>query len=300
MKIINLILLIQILIGGAFCDSPNAQTELSDKTLPETVLRFQIKPSETDQKIKAADTPHLVIYNPDIKQGKLLLFMPGTNGIAVKGPEDFFLTAIQQGYRVINLSYINIPAGSQVCKNENYGDCAENFRNKRIYGENTFSLIPDEPQDAIMNRFTKLLNYLVEYDKQGNWEMYLENGAPKWDQIALSGQSQGGGMAAFIAKKVIVAKVIAFSGGWDFSAKNVIANWYYSKSATPPELWYGTYHVNENMAKTIDETYRAMAIPDNHIYPLDLEVPEGMEAHPSGVKNPAYKHIWIEMLGMGN
>ena len=303
MKIVRILLLVQILVGGLICEYAHAQTDFPDKALPETLLQFEIKPSTTDPEIKVADTEHLVIYDPNIKQGKLLLFMPGTYGIATKGPTAFFATAVEQGYRVINLSYINTPAIAQICREENLAncaDCAELFRHYRIYGDSTFSMIDDEPQDAIVNRLTKLLIYLEKFDEKGNWGMYLENGTPKWDQIALSGQSQGGGMAAFIAKRVMVARVITFSGGWDYSAKNVIAKWYFTPSVTPADRWFGTYHIAEATAETIDKTYRAMAIPDDHIYALDLPVPEGQKAHPNGVKNPAYKQLWIKMLGIGN
>jgi len=304
MKIIRILLLVQVLLG---CEhsSPqsDSQSNLLEDTLSETVLQFEIKPSITDPSITNADTPHLVIYNSNIKQGKLLLFMPGTNGIATKGPIAFFTTAIEQGYRVIGLSYINTPAISQICINDilaNCEDCAEKFRQYRIYGDNSFSLIDDKPQDAIVNRLTKLLKYLVEYDKQGNWGMYLENDAPKWDQIALTGQSQGGGMAAFIAQKIMVARVISFSGGWDYSVKGVIAKWYFNPSVTPADRWFGTYNVAEANAEIIDATYRAMGILDNHIYALNVSVPEGQKAHTNGVYNTAYKNTWIEMLGTGN
>jgi hypothetical protein len=297
----KILLLIQIIVG--LSNFSFAQSDLSDVSLAGKIIRLKINPSTTDPTIKIFDSPHLVIYNTSIKQGKLLLFMCGTGGIPEKGPDELFATAIRQGYRVISLSYIDVPAVSNTCIGENLTNkqnCAEEFRIKRIYGENTTPLIPDEPQDAIMNRFTKLLIYLADSDKQRNWGMYLENGVPKWDQIALSGQSQGGGMAAFIAKRVLVARVITFSGGWDYSAKNKIADWYFQNSATPPDRWYGTYNIAEPAANTIAETYKAMAIPDNHIYPLKLDVRSGKLAHVEGIKNTAYVQQWIELLGVGN
>jgi len=39
---------------------------------------------------------------------------------------------------------------------------------------------------------------------------------PKWGRIVLAGQSQGAGMAAFIAKRQAAARVILFSSPWDF------------------------------------------------------------------------------------
>ena len=270
---------------------------------PEEYKVLHIEPSKTDSTISEANSPHLVVYNPEAKQGKLLFFMPGTGGIALKGPKKLFATAVNQGYHVINISYINTPAVAQICRGKvlaENSNCTEEFRTRRIYGNNNFSLIDDAPQDAIVNRLTKLLIYLSEHDKTGNWDTYLENGAPKWSEIAVSGQSQGGGMAAFIAKEQLVSRVVDFSGGWDYSDKPKIAKWYYSPSVTPSDVWYGTYHVTEPAAKIIRESYEAMGIPENHIYPFNLPVPEGKKGHSNGVRNIGYVNDWIELLGKGN
>jgi len=274
-----------------------------DALFPESNVVLTIKPSTTDARITTADTPHLIVYDGSAKQGKLLLFLPGTNGIATRGPKKLFYTAVKQGYQVINLSYINTPAIARICKGDNLvanSNCAKDFRNRRVYGDTTFSLINDEPYDAIVNRLTKLLVYLSENDKKGNWDHYLENGNLKWGEIALAGQSQGGGMAAFIAKRKRVARVIDFSGGWDYSAKGRIADWYFTTSVTPLDRWYGTYHVEEPTAATILDTYKAMNIPEKNIHAFDLEVPKGKKAHSNGVRNEGYKDQWIAMLGRGN
>lgn len=264
-----------------------------------TVLK--IKPSKTDASIKQFDTPHLIMYNPEANPGKLLLFLPGTNGKADNGLANFFKTALEVGYRVISLCYIDTPSVSVTCNGDNLAEdmqCAEAFREKRIFGKNTSSLIPDEPQDAIMNRFIKLLLYLAKHDRSGKWDNYIENGQPKWSIISVCGQSQGGGMAAYIAKKISVARVIDFSGGWDHRAKRKIANWYFSPSVTPMQNWFAAYNVNEPNAKTILETYNALSIPEENIYPLNLGVDRD-KAHVDGIRNPSYKKIWIEMLGSG-
>lgn len=276
-----------------------------DKAFPKEYTVLKVRPSQTDVEIKTADTPHLIVYNSSVKQGKLLFFMPGTNGIALKGPKKLFATAVYQGYHVINLSYINTPAVAQVCRGKNLSKdtkCTSKFRRKRIFGDNDFLLINDEPQDAIVSRLTKLLIYLSENDKKGNWDFYLENGAPKWSEIAVSGQSQGGGMAAFIAKKHLVARVVDFSGGWDYATANrkKIASWYYSNSATPTDRWYGTYHVTEPAAKIIRKSYEAMGIPEKQIYPFNLAVPEGRKGHSNGIRNINYVSQWIELFGKGN
>lgn len=267
-----------------------------------TITELTIQPSVTDTSIHNSDNPHLIMYDASVQNSKLFLFMPGTHGIPVKGPRQLFNTAVAQGYRVINLSYIDAQAVSIICRGENLvadSECAKKFRTQRIYGTQLTDLIPDKPQDAIVHRLTKLLQYLVETDSAGNWNAYLEDGAPKWSVITVSGQSQGGGMAAFIAKHDKVNRIITFSGGWDFSEGRTIAQWYYDPSITPPERWFATYHTEEPTAAIIDETYHAMGIPEDHIYALDRPVREGKRAHGEAIRNTDYKVLWIEILGKG-
>lgn len=269
----------------------------------EPIIReFMIVPSVTDSRISLANDPHLIMYDVNAPQGKLLLFLPGTNGVPERGPKNLFKAAVEQGYRVINLAYNTKQAVARICRGEtlaNDSDCTEKMRTQRVFGDQLMTLIPDEPQDAIVNRLEKLLTHLASTDADGGWDAYLENGQPNWDIISVTGQSQGGGMAAFIAKKIEVNRVIDFSGGWDFSAPKTIAKWYYNDSVTPPERWYGTYHSQEPMAQTIDETYKAMGIPESQIYSLNKDVQEGRKAHSQGVRNINYSDMWATFFADG-
>jgi hypothetical protein len=165
-------------------------------------VELSVKPSQTDAAIVQGDDPHVVRYESTCKSANLLLFLPGTNGEPSAGPIEFYRTAVAQKYRLISLSYIDTPAVAQVCTAAR-GDplCAEKFRQKRVFGEDITALISDTPADSIVNRLTKLLQYLAATDASGGWSQYLYNGRPQWERIAVAGQSQGGGMAAFIAKR---------------------------------------------------------------------------------------------------
>lgn len=263
--------------------------------------QLSIAPSLTNELIRTTDPHHLILYDPAGRQGKLLVWLPGTGGKPDKGPQQIYQTALEQGYRVIGLSYVDEPAVAQVCvgqRNKDEPGCAEKFRQKRAFGDNVTALIDDQPQDAIVSRLSKLLQHLVTTDNEGQWGKYLTGTRLRWESIVLAGQSQGGGMAAFIAKRERVARVIIFSGGWDMDAQGQIAGWYRMPSATPPELWYATYHVEEKQAKTMEEIYRALGLPPENVKPLDLPV-HGNTAHGDGIHNPAYKAWWVKALGQG-
>lgn len=270
--------------------------------LPADITELTILPSATDSRISAADDPHLIMYDASAPQGKLLLFLPGTNGAPERGPKKMFKVALEQGYRVINLSYNNNIAVARICRGENLendSDCTEKFRTQRVFGDQLIPFIPDKPHDAILNRLEKLLTHLDRIDEAGNWGAYLENEQPNWNTISVTGQSQGGGMAAFIAKKIDVHRVITFSGGWDFSAPQKIAKWYNNDSITPAERWYGVYHSQEPAAATIDKTYKAMGIPEDHIFRLTGDVRVGGRAHNDGVRNTNNSAMWERLFEDG-
>lgn len=283
----------------------------SDEDALGSYSKIEVKPSVTDARIKAYDLPHVVFYDPKIKNNKVLLWLFGTSGTTDSMPFKFLKTAVDQGYRVVVLSYITEPAVAGVCIGKTLASdrgCPLEYRRKRAYGDNNFSLIPDEPQDAIISRFVKLLAYLAKTDAAGQWAQYLDaqQAKPNWSKIAVSGQSQGGGMAEFIGQNENIFRVISFSGGWDYSdQKNKkIADWYHNKNATPMANWYATYNVKEKTAQSISQICVALNIPADHVFALDKPLANANSGsdnpyHGDGVHNPAYKQVWLTMLGSG-
>jgi dienelactone hydrolase len=287
----------------------------AQKNIDSAVYKIiKVKPSKLDQSVRMADDPHIVFYDPKVKNNKILLWLTGTGGTTKHVPELFINTALESGYRVIALSFISEPGVSQVCIGDTLNsdtDCAAEFRRMRIYGTPAFSLIPDKPQDAIVPRLTKLLQSLSKSDLQGGWSAYLKNENPDWNKIAIAGQSQGGGMAEFIAQNNSIDRVISFSGGWDYSdsKEKKIAGWYFNKSKTPVEKWYAAYHIDEVAAKSLIEICTALKIPKDHIFALDKKIDFSLENpnkgnkknpyHTEGIKNTIYKPVWQTMLGSG-
>jgi hypothetical protein len=261
--------------------------------------RLLIAPHATDASLSERDSPHLIVYEPSLLQ-PLLVWLPGTNGHPDAGPKKFFATVREQGYRFVGLSYLTAPAVGQVCTPRRVAerrDCAELFRQQRVWGDVQSGLIDDRPADAIVPRLVKLLQYLASTDAAGRWGEYLDSHQqPRWDRIVLAGQSQGGGMAEFLAQTRSVAGVISFSGGWDHGANGDVARWYRRASATPPERWQATYHVQEEAADSLARICKLLGLPPDHVHALNLPV-SGRMAHTEGVGNIAYLPLWREMLG---
>ncbi len=276
-----------------------------------SLVRYRVRPSSIDSTVNRFDDPHYVVFDRAVKaDAPLLLFLPGTGG-QPQNTSFFQDLAAQQGYRVIGLQYVDADAVVEHCTVDRDPDCSEKIRRKRIFGENVTPLIDDRPSEAIVARLTVLLQVLDRQHPAEGWGQYLRNGSVEWSRIAVSGLSQGAGMAAYIAQRTPVARVILFSSPWDNYGRRRLAPWILrGPGATPSDRWYAAYHAKENTAELIKESYAALRIPSSHIHVLNLESlakkPQN-PFHPSVVSNPAtprkadgtpaYLEQWRALLG---
>jgi len=268
-----------------------------------------IKPSDTDPAIKRFDRLHYVLFNQTTPPtANLLVFLPGTFG-RPPGPTAFLHAAADSGYRVISLDYNDEPAVNVYCPRKSPA-CSSNFRRMRIYGDGISidTSFDNSIAESIVNRLVKLLVYLNSQDLRQNWSAYLDGGAPNWDRIVLAGQSQGAGMAAYIAKRDLVGRVILFSSPWDFVASNgnvrTLAPWIAMPSKTPPERWFGGYHQHENEVNLLAKSYAALRIPPQNIRVFKGDLPASENGkrdmnpfHGLGLYDPAYEQDRAFFLG---
>jgi hypothetical protein len=250
-----------------------------------------VRASATDPKILRFDGPNYVFVNPEAKpNGQILLFLPGTGGDP-PGPRSLFLAAAASaGYRVISLAYNDDISVAVFCPKSPIPLCSGKFRAMRLYGNAKLgeTAIDNTPEESIINRLARLLQYFDRLHPDAGWGGFLKNGEPDWERIAVSGQSQGAGMAAFLAKQHVVARVILFSSPWDYierNGKNELAPWIATPSKTPPERWFGGYHARENAAGLLARSYAALRIPPDHIRVYTEDLPPNLQSVPKS-ENP--------------
>ena len=288
------------------------RTAAPQHTSSDSLVVFLVRPSAVDTSIHRFDEPNLVMFDRRVKSSApLLVFMPGTGG-RPQNTSDFARVAAHQGYRVIGLEYDDVPAVAMLCPRDRDPGCSEKVRRKRIFGDDATSLIDDRPEESIVNRLTKLLAALDHDHPADGWAQYLENGQPNWPRIAVSGLSQGAGMAAYIAQHTRVARAILFSSPWDnYGPRHMLAPWLWrGHGATPSDDWFAAYHARESTAPIIAEAYAALRIPTSHVRVFTLEPAVAQSAnpyHPSVVGNgatpraadgtPAYLDEWRFLLG---
>ena len=286
------------LLASAALSSPGqAQAQTPDRTL----VKYHITPESTDSAIHRFNNPHYIVFERSTTSAApLLVFMPGTGGMPER-TSYFADLAAHQGYRVIGLEYTDEPAVAQICPRDRDPACSEKFRQKRIFGDDVTNAVDNTPAEAIVTRLVKLLQYLDAKFPDEHWGTYLAGSEPDWSKIVVSGLSQGAGMAAYIAKKKLVARVVLFSSPWDFTGRDrKLAPWISWPSATPSDRWYAEYHAKENTADLLAQSYRLLGIPADNIRVFDGEPPNPQGDNPyhgSTIRLPVYVPQWQAMFG---
>ncbi|WP_395745265.1 BPSS1187 family protein [Prosthecobacter sp.] len=216
------------------------------------------------------DEPHWVYVQRDIvvkhdaslpaDRHELLLFIPGTQPPNLKEPEPgkvrvyashaFCLTAASLGYHVISLSYPNTISASS-CNKEADPEAFEKFRLSIIQG-GASPHVTVSRTNSIENRLIELLAVLAKRFPQEDWGAYRNaDGSPKWEKIAVAGQSQGGGHAALIGIHHQVPRVLCFGAPKDYSiALQKPAAWYLKSGATPKSAYFAFNHDQDRQGCT--------------------------------------------------
>lgn len=268
-------------VAGALlsCASPLAQAKspsaapLSTRVVENgRELRLHVIPPQvTDARIVDNDANNVVLFDPKAAaNARLFVFIGGAEALDRAPPVLFWRTAVEQGYRVIGLDFRYEPPANKTCNRSANDACFEEDRTLKVFGVGSVPGVNVAPPESIVNRLTQLLLYLASHNSEEGWAGYLANEKPRWDRIAVSGFSQGSGLAAFLAKRFEVARVVLVSSPWDhFTSRPRLASWLTAQSATPRERWYGLYSAHEPSADWLGRAYAALGVPADHIRVLD-------------------------------
>jgi hypothetical protein len=195
---------------------------------------------------------HYVTFNKSVRQnGRLFVFLSGTFGV----PRDYqwvLNEAANLGYKAIGLEYpddTDNPDRSDVsgiCGSDPDPACADKVREETASGQPASPKLSVTPPNAITPRLVALLRYLSVRHPGDNWSAFFSPRGLRWGRLALGGHAQGAGMAAFLAKRHAVFRVVLWSGGTDYiPAIPGFADWVGDPSATPANRYYGVVHRRE-------------------------------------------------------
>lgn len=191
-------------------------------------------------------SPHVVCTPGGDPRGELLVFFPGTGGRPDQY-EELISHVASLGYHAIGLSYRNEESVNlQVCPRSPDPSCHGTARFEILLGWDVSPLVDVSVADSAVVRLTRLLGDLHDADPAAGWDAYLVDGAPDWPSIAVSGHSQGGGHAFFLASHVEVARAVPVA--WVDVHRGELAPWITSAPmATPAERIFFLEHPEDGI-----------------------------------------------------
>ena len=171
--------------------------------------------------------PHLV-YGVPSTQYHLQVHLPGTRNTPIQA-SCLLQAAASNRAPTIGLSYqwINrTDASRNAACAQKYGpsngvgvaQCLSASHRQAIFGGNFEPTLWERtnPADSISGRLSRLLLHLAHTRPFQGWAHYLEqDGSPCWNRIVLSGHSQGGGHAAYLALQKHLAGAVLISAPQD-------------------------------------------------------------------------------------
>jgi hypothetical protein len=240
--------------GAAPAGSPVGNPSLVVVTPPTpptpaatAMVEREIAPTAADPTVRTAFEPHFAI-NPSpavTARGRLFVFLPGTGAT----PAVYRLivrSAAARGLHAVGLNYPNEQAVGMLCNASPEPDCHGQVRGEVFTGEDLSPLVSVGASDSINRRLARLLATLHTLFPAEGWGQYLTAGEPDWSRIRIAGHSQGGGHAAYIAKRRSVDRAIYFSSPADWStATGQPARWVLEPGVTPALRQFGFTHLQD-------------------------------------------------------
>ena len=159
---------------------------------------------------------HLVHIPAEVTRDVLWLHLGGSGG-QPSNTQNLGKAAVSAGYRYISLAYPNEPSIASRCFCDGVGprplDCEDRVRYEILYGDDVTPMFNMNPSDAIAPRLVALLTALHTERPDEGWDGFLIDGAINFERLAVSGFSQGGGMAGMIARDHAVDRTMYLSKG---------------------------------------------------------------------------------------
>lgn len=240
-----------------------------------------VAPHGTDPAIETVHGPHIALYDPQAAPlHRLVLFLVGTRGKAADSLA-FDSVFAKWGYHAISLDYEdNVIAISRAHSLDRTS--FDRYRDSIVTGDPVSATIHVDSDNSILNRFQKLLVYLVKHDPGGGWDEFVHHGQPDWTHIMVAGHSQGAGHAAYIGKLYRVDRVLMFSGPQDYMDDlHQPAPWLSQKSATFPSGFFAFLN-SQDPVNVQHQIANCMAL-------MDMSKPETLMVKPGEVIHGGYQ-----------
>ena len=220
------------------------------------IVELRVAPSQANPRLTRWTDNHVIWIDSAAPGSVVLVMLPGTNGVPANARR-IGSVAAEQGYRAIGLMYADDLAVLDACAVDPDPDCMERMRAEISFGESLSPWVDVSFENSIAGRLLDLLRYLDRTRPTERWNQFVDGATVRWARVAVSGLSQGGGHAAYLAKVRLVARVIMFGAPAD-GFDGASAPWM-QLGATPVSRYYGFRHARDPF-RSIDANWRALGL----------------------------------------
>ncbi len=250
---------------------------------------------------------------------ELMVYLHGQGGTGT-GAQELLRTAAEEGYHSVGLTYPNDWSPFNLCIGSGDPDCALKVRREIITGADHSPLITVSRADSVENRLIRLLEHMEGLRPGEGWGQFLDNGAVRWERVAVFGHSQGGGNAGVIAKDHALARCCTSAPAADGGAGNPAPWW--GQHATESGRYFGFCHTQDGLAQkvafwnavgapgpVVDVAASAPPFGGSQQLSTSIEPAAAGQYHNSTVIDsvtprnadgtPRYKDVWRHMLTAG-
>jgi hypothetical protein len=206
---------------------------------------------------------------------------------------------MEQGYAVLQLAYDNrFSINGDLCGKNNEGynrnNCAGEVREIGLTSKGSSPYRSTDQYNTIDYRLKTLVGYIEDTQKIQLPDT-ISASTIDWSKLDISGHSQGGNQAYYIAKQRSVNSLCFLSSGYD-SKDTVkpgmlnIADWFTSGASVTPVSKMGALIVNdeEEYYSFYNGLTKAVGLKESQIVAAESSVPTA-EKHGASVKDPALK-----------
>jgi hypothetical protein len=187
---------------------------------------------------------HFAVVDPAERNGFLYVHLVGSGGL----PENNLIFARHVaglGFHVVSLAYPNWPSVRDLTLNSDDVTAPGGIREERLYGNDVSSLVEVDQPNSVVNRLTRLLEYLDEEFPAEGWARYLDGSEPVWSRLVIGGHSQGAGHAAYLGQDHALAGVLLLGGPGDVVPGVGVADWLNRPAMTPALRQFGFVHAED-------------------------------------------------------
>ena len=175
---------------------------------------------------------------PASPRGTLVVLLNGSGAspsqLLIDPSRNLFTAALESGNHVLAVAYRSDVAIANMC-DASRPDCYGASRNALLTGVFTAGADPSlagiREDEGIISRIDQALRALAAARPQAGWGAFISNATAAtaseriaWPRVIVSGHSQGGGHAAYLAKLFPVSRVVQLSSTCDAPA-GIPARW---------------------------------------------------------------------------